>query len=401
MSELSREQIEYWRKHLTALSNLTESAQLNMLCDMALRSESGRAGVIEECARVCRKLHINGIMVINPVDQGNRPAFAVDCEKAIRALKSAPNEMAEMPEPHVDGKWCKNLRCAKCYGADTWQQSKLAMLESDFQEAMAEISNLRRDADKLRREVEELREDNTMLRNGHIYAIQRAESYERRLSDAGGTVRVPREPTKGAAELSREQIEGWKTHFKSQAQTGDITVEHWHELRALCDIALRGERGDGLIAEIDALDNAERCNQPMCNDSGCYATQARDGSPEPNQCEFCYTNPRSLFNAKLNLRKTLRPLSGEQAVRVPTEPTVDECFAAGQGPAVTDKFREGGLPNTAEERARFEAYMRGHCWDFGNYDSERQCYDTVSVRMLYGVWRDRGLLSAALSGGQS
>ena len=68
---------------------------------------------------------------------------------------------------------------------------------------------------------------------------------------------------------------------------------------------------------------------------------------------------------------------------------------------MTDKFREGGLPNTAEERARFEAYMRGHCWDFGNYDSERQCYDTVSVRMLYGVWRDRGLLSAALSGGQS
>jgi hypothetical protein len=53
------------------------------------------------------------------------------------------------------------------------------------------------------------------------------------------------------SELSREQIEGWKTHFKSQAQTGDITVEHWHELRALCDMALRSESGRaGVIEEI-------------------------------------------------------------------------------------------------------------------------------------------------------
>jgi len=39
--------------------------------------------------------------------------------------------------------------------------------------------------------------------------------------------------------LTVKQIEEWKMHFKSEAQTGDITVTHWHELRALCDMALR------------------------------------------------------------------------------------------------------------------------------------------------------------------
>jgi Lar family restriction alleviation protein len=58
----------------------------------ALRSESVRAGVIEECARVCRKLRGDGDA---PTDR----LIGFDmCEEAIRALKSAPNEMAEMPE---------------------------------------------------------------------------------------------------------------------------------------------------------------------------------------------------------------------------------------------------------------------------------------------------------------
>lgn len=76
-------------------------------------------------------------------------------------------------------------------------------------------------------------------------------------------------------------------------------------------------------------------------------------------------------------------------------PTLDECFAAGKGPEQMDTFREGGLPNTPEERARFEAYMRGHCWSIGEYSDDKQCYDTVLVRMLYGVWRDRGALGEA------
>ena len=57
------------------------------------------------------------------------------------------------------------------------------------------------------------------------------------------------------------------------------------------------------------------------------------------------------------------------------------------------KYVEGGLSNTLEERTRFEAYMRGHCWKVGEYNAETQCYDTVLIRMLYGVWRDRGALA--------
>ena len=78
------------------------------------------------------------------------------------------------------------------------------------------------------------------------------------------------------------------------------------------------------------------------------------------------------------------------------EPTLEECFAAGKGPEhVAGEFHEGGLLDTADERARFEAYMRGHCWDFGKYDSAIRAYDTGLVRMLYGVWRDRGAISSA------
>lgn len=87
----------------------------------------------------------------------------------------------------------------------------------------------------------------------------------------------------------------------------------------------------------------------------------------------------------------------QDMVMVPREPTLEECFAAGKGPGQADTFREGGLSNTPEERARFESYMRGHCWGTGRYDDTQQCYDTTFVRMLYGVWRDRGLLAAAPS----
>lgn len=79
------------------------------------------------------------------------------------------------------------------------------------------------------------------------------------------------------------------------------------------------------------------------------------------------------------------------------EPPLEECYRAGKGPSqVPGEYHEGGLPDTADERARFEEYMRGHCWEFGGYDQTKRCYDTVFVRMLYGVWRDRGAMSAAL-----
>lgn len=75
-------------------------------------------------------------------------------------------------------------------------------------------------------------------------------------------------------------------------------------------------------------------------------------------------------------------------------PTISECYEAGKGPQWVPNMAnpEGGLPNTLEERERFEAYMRGHCWDFGRFDPATNSYDTTMVRMLYGVWRDRGAL---------
>lgn len=75
-------------------------------------------------------------------------------------------------------------------------------------------------------------------------------------------------------------------------------------------------------------------------------------------------------------------------------PTIEECEAAGRGPSnwPGKPYEVGGLPDTPEERARFEAYMRGHCWDVGRYIEKQRRYDTMFVRFCYGVWRDRGAL---------
>ena len=86
-------------------------------------------------------------------------------------------------------------------------------------------------------------------------------------------------------------------------------------------------------------------------------------------------------------------LSTDGLGHMPRHPTLDECGAAGNGGTYSAAvYTEGGLPDTTDERARFEAYMRGHCWDAGKYDDRLHCYDTTTVRMLYGVWRDRGSL---------
>jgi hypothetical protein len=66
-------------------------------------------------------------------------------------------------------------------------------------------------------------------------------------------------------------------------------------------------------------------------------------------------------------------------------PTIEECERAGNGYGIF-------TPDTPAERHRFEAYMRAHSWDYGAYDKKSKCYAHVSVRMLYGVWRDRGAL---------
>lgn len=66
-------------------------------------------------------------------------------------------------------------------------------------------------------------------------------------------------------------------------------------------------------------------------------------------------------------------------------PTLEQCAQVA---------KSGGLPDTAEERARFEAYMRSLNW-VDEYNEERGGYCKSYVRCAYVVWRDRGALAMA------
>lgn len=52
-----------------------------------------------------------------------------------------------------------------------------------------------------------------------------------------------------------------------------------------------------------------------------------------------------------------------------------------------------GSPHSEDERRLFEAYMRGHCWQAGEWDAKLGCYADMHTRMLFGVWRDRAALA--------
>jgi len=45
----------------------------------------------------------------------------------------------------------------------------------------------------------------------------------------------------------------------------------------------------------DALEKAEPC---QCGDVGYFVVAGSEGNPEQEQCEFCYTNPNSLFSLR-------------------------------------------------------------------------------------------------------
>lgn len=111
--------------------------------------------------------------------------------------------------------------------------------------------------------------------------------------------------------------------------------------------------------------------------------------------------PKALLQKAVQALEETADLAGhymaqrdEARQALPRHPTLAECEAAGRGPEnyPGKPFEVGGLPATKEERARFEAYMRGHCWDVGHYVDAEKCYDTTFVRCLFGVWRDRGAL---------
>lgn len=108
------------------------------------------------------------------------------------------------------------------------------------------------------------------------------------------------------------------------------------------------------------------------------------------------------FEDVSQFRERLRQSARLAAAAHRDPPTLEQCYAAGRGPdnGPGVPYREGGLPNTPEERARFEAYMRGHYWAIGTFDEELNGYDTLSVRCLYGVWRDRGAIDAGLGSDQ-
>lgn len=76
-----------------------------------------------------------------------------------------------------------------------------------------------------------------------------------------------------------------------------------------------------------------------------------------------------------------------------TPPSIEACEVAGR--------LDNVLEDTADDLARFESYMRGPGWFVGAYDAKTNSYDTtlvhMLVRMLYGVWRDRGGLSAQIA----
>lgn len=51
---------------------------------------------------------------------------------------------------------------------------------------------------------------------------------------------------------------------------------------------------DTLKKEVEELKDGDNC--PHCNDMGYQVVTGRDGEPEQEQCEWCYTNPNSKFS---------------------------------------------------------------------------------------------------------
>lgn len=52
--------------------------------------------------------------------------------------------------------------------------------------------------------------------------------------------------------------------------------------------------------------------------------------------------------------------------------------------------RTGGTVSDAERMA-FEAWMRGHCWQHGDWIAG--AYNDMTTRMLWAAWRDRAALA--------
>ena len=164
-------------------------------------------------------------------------------------------------------------------------------------------------------------------------------------------------------------------------------------------LALREQAGEPVAWRCQLLEGGDWfyfLTHPDLADNSPWETIVSLSREELQQELVALTKDRkSLRGMATLLAKAREPAAPPVQPGAVSVPTIEECFAAGKGPDQYKEFHEGGMQDTPEERARFEAYMRGHCWSFGNYDTAIQSYDTTMVRMLYGVWRDRGTLSAA------
>lgn len=82
--------------------------------------------------------------------------------------------------------------------------------------------------------------------------------------------------------LTRYDIDAWKHHFKAQAQSGDITVDLWQELRQLCDLALQSLTPSAEPAKSDLIELPRK--QVRITDLGpsnaAYEEGYRDGKAE-------------------------------------------------------------------------------------------------------------------------
>ena len=47
-----------------------------------------------------------------------------------------------MSEGHQAGRWCSDLHCMKCYGADAWQKSEVLTLKAELAAAKEDLATM-------------------------------------------------------------------------------------------------------------------------------------------------------------------------------------------------------------------------------------------------------------------
>jgi hypothetical protein len=96
--------------------------------------------------------------------------------------------MTDEKTPHKDGHWCADLRCSKCYGANTWQAAVLTRMRAELERVKGEEEMVTRAYDAIFPYVPDaipLDEKINELLKLYEQAEQRATTAEAALSEAG------------------------------------------------------------------------------------------------------------------------------------------------------------------------------------------------------------------------